>query len=147
MEYYLNFIAYCNKFFYLSTLHYFTDTRFYSALFTLPFASTAMDLKAGGLLVPPTVKNSSCSHPRYTSHNFIAHIGIAETIEAVLILILTLGVIGANALVIFVINNRRYSPYIHQQVSVGDELGVVAQQIVAIRQLRLSGWAVLFKIR
>ncbi|XP_069964018.1 alpha-2C adrenergic receptor [Bactrocera oleae] len=74
-----------------------------------------MDLKAGGLLVPPTVKNSSCSHPRYTSHNFIAHIGIAETIEAVLILILTLGVIGANALVIFVINNRRYSPYIHQQ--------------------------------
>ncbi|XP_050325869.1 uncharacterized protein LOC126756675 [Bactrocera neohumeralis] len=74
-----------------------------------------MDLKTGGLLVPPTVKNSSCSHPRYTSHNFIAHIGIAETIEAVLILILTLGVIGANALVIFVINNRRYSPYIHQQ--------------------------------
>ncbi|XP_054738919.1 uncharacterized protein LOC129245004 [Anastrepha obliqua] len=74
-----------------------------------------MDLKAGGLLVPPTVKNSSCSHPRYNSHNFIIHIGIAETIEAVLILILTLGVIGANALVIFVINNRRYSPYIHQQ--------------------------------
>ncbi|XP_067627773.1 uncharacterized protein [Eurosta solidaginis] len=79
------------------------------------FGSTAMDLKVGGLLVPPTVKNSSCSHPRYTTHNFIVHIGIAETIEAVLILILTLGVIGANTLVIFIINNRRYSPYIHQQ--------------------------------
>ncbi|XP_073846517.1 uncharacterized protein [Musca autumnalis] len=74
-----------------------------------------MDLKSGTLLVPPAVKNSSCSHPRYTSHNFLLHVGIVETVEAVLILILTLGVIGANALVIFVINNRRYSPYIHQQ--------------------------------
>lgn len=76
-----------------------------------------MDLKTGSLLVAPAVKNSSCSHPRYSGHNFIAHIGIAETIEAVLILVLTLGVIGANCLVIFVINNRRYAAYIHQQVS------------------------------
>ncbi|XP_033247561.1 5-hydroxytryptamine receptor 1A [Drosophila miranda] len=74
-----------------------------------------MDLKTGTLLVAPAVKNSSCSHPRYSGHNFIAHIGIAETIEAVLILVLTLGVIGANCLVIFVINNRRYAAYIHQQ--------------------------------
>lgn len=77
-----------------------------------------MDLKSGSLLVPPTVKNSSCSHPRYSgTHNFIQNIGITETIEALLILILTLGVIGANALVIFVINNRRYATFIHQQVS------------------------------
>lgn len=76
-----------------------------------------MDLKTGSLLVAPAVKNSSCSHPRYSGHNFIVHIGIAETIEAVLILVLTLGVIGANCLVIFVINNRRYAAYIHQQVS------------------------------
>ncbi|XP_060657668.1 5-hydroxytryptamine receptor 1A [Drosophila nasuta] len=75
----------------------------------------AMDLKTGSLLVAPAVKNSSCSHPRYSGHNFILHIGIAETIEAVLILVLTLGVIGANCLVIFVINNRRYAAYIHQQ--------------------------------
>lgn len=76
-----------------------------------------MDLKSGSLLVPPTVKNSSCSHPRYSgAHNFIQHIGITETIEAIVILVLTLGVIGANALVIFVINNRRYAAYIHQQV-------------------------------
>ncbi|KAH8384772.1 hypothetical protein KR093_007881 [Drosophila rubida] len=74
-----------------------------------------MDLKTGSLLVAPAVKNSSCSHPRYSGHNFILHIGIAETIEAVLILVLTLGVIGANCLVIFVINNRRYAAYIHQQ--------------------------------
>ncbi|KAM8713240.1 hypothetical protein ACLKA7_013540 [Drosophila subpalustris] len=74
-----------------------------------------MDLKTGSLLVAPAVKNSSCSHPRYSGHNFILHIGIAETIEAVLILVLTLGVIGANCLVICVINNRRYAAYIHQQ--------------------------------
>ncbi|XP_055390338.1 beta-3 adrenergic receptor isoform X2 [Condylostylus longicornis] len=74
-----------------------------------------MDLKSGTLLVPPAVKNSSCSHPRYTGHSFISQIGLAETIEAFLIFVLTLGVIGANILVIFVINNRRYSQYIHQQ--------------------------------
>uniref|UniRef100_A0A1A9WXJ0 G-protein coupled receptors family 1 profile domain-containing protein n=1 Tax=Glossina brevipalpis TaxID=37001 RepID=A0A1A9WXJ0_9MUSC len=74
-----------------------------------------MDLKSGTLLMPPTVTNSSCSHPRYTAHNFVQHVGVVETIEAALILILTLGVIGANTLVICVINNTRYSAYIHQQ--------------------------------
>uniref|UniRef100_A0A1A9UXJ6 PPIase cyclophilin-type domain-containing protein n=1 Tax=Glossina austeni TaxID=7395 RepID=A0A1A9UXJ6_GLOAU len=75
----------------------------------------AMDLKSGTLLMPPTVTNSSCSHPRYTAHNFIQQVGIVETIEAALILSLTLGVIGANSLVICVINNTRYSTHIHQQ--------------------------------
>ncbi|XP_037883365.1 5-hydroxytryptamine receptor 1D isoform X2 [Glossina fuscipes] len=74
-----------------------------------------MDLKSGTLLMPPTVTNSSCSHPRYATHNFIQQVGIVETIEAALILSLTLGVIGANSLVICVINNTRYSVYIHQQ--------------------------------
>lgn len=97
---------------------FFSDTNFNRFLIYENnfFYRLAMDLKTGTLLVPPTVKNSSCSHPRYTTHNFIVHIGIAETIEAFLIVVLTLGVIGANALVIFVINNRRYSPYIHMQV-------------------------------
>ncbi|CAD7089337.1 unnamed protein product [Hermetia illucens] len=75
----------------------------------------AMDLKAGTFLVAPSVKNSSCSHPRYTTTVLISNIGPVEIIEALIILLLTLGVIGANALVIFVINNRRYTPFIHQQ--------------------------------
>lgn len=95
----------------------FNRNKLKNLLFFMFFSSIAMDLKSGTLLVPPAVKNSSCSHSRYSSHNFLHFVGIAETIEAVLILILTLGVIGANTLVIFVINNRRYSPYIHQQVS------------------------------
>lgn len=87
------------------------------AVYIILLPVNEMDLKSGSLLVPPTVKNSSCSHPRYSGTlNFIQNIGITETIEAILILVLTLGVIGANALVIFVINNRRYAAFIHQQV-------------------------------
>ena len=76
-----------------------------------------MDFKTGQ--VAPSVKNASCSHPRYLvpGHSFIVYIGVGEVIEASIILILTLGVIGANILVIFVINSRRYSSYIHLQVS------------------------------
>lgn len=75
----------------------------------------AMDSKAGTLLVPPNVKNVSCSHPRYTG-SLIYYIGPFDAIQALLILMLTVGIIGANLLVIFVINHRRYSPYIHPQV-------------------------------
>lgn len=74
----------------------------------------AMDSKAT-LLVPPNVKNVSCSHPRYTG-SLIYYIGPFDAIQALLILMLTVGIIGANLLVIFVINHRRYSPYIHPQV-------------------------------
>lgn len=74
-----------------------------------------MDSKAGTLLVPPNVKNVSCSHPRYTG-SLIYYIGPFDALQALLILMLTVGIIGANLLVIFVINHRRYSPYIHPQV-------------------------------
>lgn len=74
-----------------------------------------MDSKSGTLLAP-TIRNASCSHPRYTQHTLIASIGPFDAVQALLILTLTLGIIGANLLVIFVINHRRYTPYIQQQV-------------------------------
>lgn len=74
-----------------------------------------MDPKAGSWLVAPNVRNASCSHPRY-SGSLIYYIGPLDAIQALLILMLTVGIIGANLLVIFVINHRRYSPYIQPQV-------------------------------
>lgn len=77
-----------------------------------------MDFKTGQ--VAPSVKNASCSNPRYLvpEYSFIVYIGVGDVIEATIILMLTLGVIGANILVIFVINSRRYSSFIHQQVRI-----------------------------
>lgn len=75
-----------------------------------------MDLKGGIWLVAPLVKNLSCSHPRYAG-KFINHIGPGDTIQAFLVICLTIGVVGANLMVIFVINSRRYSSYIHPQVN------------------------------
>lgn len=75
-----------------------------------------MDSKGGIWLVAPLVKNLSCSHPRYTGQ-FINHIGPGDTIQAFLVICLTIGVVGANLMVIFVINSRRYSSYIHPQVN------------------------------
>lgn len=76
-----------------------------------------MDPKAGSWLIAPNLKNASCSHPRYIG-SFLHNIGPIETIQALIIFMLTVGIIGANLLVIFVINHRRYSPYIHPQVCV-----------------------------
>lgn len=73
-----------------------------------------MDSK-GIWLTAPSVKNSSCSHPRYNGQ-LINQIGPSDTLQAFLIFFLTLGIIGANLMVIFVINSRRYSAYIHPQV-------------------------------
>lgn len=74
-----------------------------------------MDLKSGSWLIAPSVRNSSCSHPRYT-HSLIYYIGPFDIIQALLILTLTIGIIGANLMVIIIINHRRYSPYIQPQV-------------------------------
>lgn len=74
-----------------------------------------MDLKSGLWLVAPSVKDASCSNPRY-SGSFISSIGPLEIVQGLLILMLTIGIIGANLLLIFVINHRRYSPYIQPQV-------------------------------
>lgn len=75
----------------------------------------AMDLKSGTWLIAPSVRNSSCSYPRHT-HSLIYYIGPFDIIRALLILSLTIGIIGANLMVIIIINHRRYSPYIHPQV-------------------------------
>lgn len=74
-----------------------------------------MDLKSV-TLIPPAIKNISCSHPRYEGA-FMSNIGAIELIQAFFILMLTFAVVGANLMVIIVINCRRYSSFIHPQVS------------------------------
>lgn len=75
----------------------------------------AMDLKSG-YLTPPNIKNVSCTHERYT-HPLYYYIGPLDLIQALIIFSLTIGIIGANLMLIFVINHRRYSPYIEPQVN------------------------------
>lgn len=66
------------------------------------------------LLVPPSLHNSSCSHPRYGPVGPTASLG--GLVQGTIILTLFVGIIVANLLVIIVINSRRYSKYIHAQV-------------------------------
>lgn len=73
-----------------------------------------MDIKSG-ILTPPNIKNVSCSI-RYT-HPLYYYIGPLDLIQALIIFSLTIGIIGANLMLIFVINHRRYSPYIEPQVN------------------------------
>ncbi|XP_052860781.1 5-hydroxytryptamine receptor 1D [Anopheles cruzii] len=73
-----------------------------------------MDLKAGKHLVAPAINNISCSHNRFAGH-FFAQIGPFDVIQALFIVLLTFLVIGANLMVILVINSRRYAAYIHPQ--------------------------------
>lgn len=77
--------------------------------------SYAMDLKPGTYLIAPNIKNVSCTHARYTQPLYY-YIGPFDVVQALIILMLTIGIIGANLMLIFVINHRRYSPYIHPQV-------------------------------
>ncbi|KAK9508611.1 hypothetical protein O3M35_006137 [Rhynocoris fuscipes] len=69
----------------------------------------SLDTKSG-LLVAPLLHNSSCTKV----HN---HITAGGVVQAAFILILSTGIFLANLLVILVVNSRRYSKYIHQQVS------------------------------
>ncbi|XP_054257910.1 trace amine-associated receptor 9 [Macrosteles quadrilineatus] len=65
------------------------------------------------LLVPPSLHNSSCTHPRYGPVGPTASLG--GLVQGTIILTLFVGIIIANMLVIIVINSRRYSKYIHAQ--------------------------------
>lgn len=76
----------------------------------------SMDLKTGTYLIAPNLRNISCSHPRYTQ-SLIYYVGPFDVLQALVILMLTIGIIGANLVLIAVINHRRYSPYIHPQVN------------------------------
>jgi hypothetical protein len=43
-------------------------------------------------------------------------LGPGDVLQALIVLLLTVGVLAANLLLILVINSRRYSKYIHSQV-------------------------------
>jgi hypothetical protein len=66
-------------------------------------------------LTPPPFHNSSCSHPRYLSGSHV-NITLWDMTQALFILLLSAGILGANLLLVLVINSRRYSKYIHSQV-------------------------------
>lgn len=68
------------------------------------------------LLVAPALQNSSCSHPRYANVGFLTGLGPGDVLQALIVFLLTFGVLAANLLLILVINSRRYSKYIHSQV-------------------------------
>lgn len=76
-----------------------------------------MDLKSATILIPPSIRNISCSHPRYTA-SFFANTGAIDFIQAFFIMMLTIAIVVANLMVIIVINSRRYSSFIHPQVSI-----------------------------
>lgn len=75
------------------------------------------------ILLAPALSNSSCwrslagggLEARWESP------GVGEILRAALILTLSLGILGANLLVICVINSRRYHKYIHAQVSLANQ--------------------------
>lgn len=60
-----------------------------------------MDSNSGPLLAP-SFRNVSCSQPRFTHQSLIASVGPGD--------FLTLAIIVANILMIFVINHHRNTP-------------------------------------
>ncbi|XP_069704974.1 trace amine-associated receptor 1 isoform X1 [Periplaneta americana] len=70
-----------------------------------------MDAKSPWL-TPPPLHNSSCAHPRFLAPPAV---GAWELAQALFILLLSVGILGANLLVILVLNSRRYARYIHSQ--------------------------------
>ncbi|XP_057652217.1 trace amine-associated receptor 1 [Diorhabda carinulata] len=67
------------------------------------------------ILVAPSLTNSSCTHPRYLQITFFSALTPGDVVQAVIVLFITIGVLGANMLLILVINSRKYSKYIHSQ--------------------------------
>ncbi|XP_031332828.1 trace amine-associated receptor 7d-like [Photinus pyralis] len=67
------------------------------------------------ILVAPPLQNSSCSHSRYIHLSFLSELGPGDVLEALIVFMLTTGVLAANSILILVINSRRYSKYIHSQ--------------------------------
>ena len=68
------------------------------------------------ILVAPLLKNSSCENGN--SSTFLSNLGATDVIQAFFIMTLTIAIVGANFVVIIVINCRRYASFIHPQVSV-----------------------------
>lgn len=66
------------------------------------------------ILVAPLLRNSSCDNGN--SSTFLSNLGALDVIQAFFIMTLTLAIVGANLVVIIVINTRRYASFIHPQV-------------------------------
>lgn len=82
--------------------------------FPLPTQSNVMDQKVT-ILVAPLLKNSSCDNANFST--VLANLGATDVLQAFFIMTLTLAIVGANLVVIIVINCRRYQSFIHPQVS------------------------------
>lgn len=75
--------------------------------------SNVMDQKAT-ILTAPSLRNESCLNHVNTS--IFQQTGASDVIQAFFIVMLTLAIVGANLVLIIVINCRRYSSFIHPQV-------------------------------
>jgi len=74
-----------------------------------------MEQRSTWLTAPP-LYNSSCSHPRYLSASHINTVTLWDMMQGFFIFLLSAGILGANVLLVVVINSGRYSKYIHSQV-------------------------------
>ncbi|ENN73856.1 hypothetical protein YQE_09548, partial [Dendroctonus ponderosae] len=70
------------------------------------------------ILVPPSLSNSSCHHPRYQNVSIWSTISTGDVVQTAVVLALTFAILFANILLISVINSRRYAKYIHSQIQV-----------------------------
>ncbi|XP_022908743.2 trace amine-associated receptor 8c isoform X1 [Onthophagus taurus] len=66
------------------------------------------------VLVAPSLHNMSCSHPRFDPDVWRS-MDFSGSLQATIVLILTVGVLAANMMLILIINSRKYSKYIHSQ--------------------------------
>jgi hypothetical protein len=67
-------------------------------------------------LTPPPFQNSSCSNSSYLSGSHVNTITLWDTVQALFIFLLSAGILGANVLLVVVVNSGRFSKYIHSQV-------------------------------
>jgi len=74
-----------------------------------------MEQRSTWLTAPP-LYNSSCSHPRYLSASHINTVTLWDMMQGFFIFLLSAGILGANVLLVVVINSGRYCKYIHSQV-------------------------------
>lgn len=98
----LIFVNICSKLYVISSIENY-----------LLLQSNVMDQKIT-ILIAPLLKNSSCDNAN--SSTFLANLGALDVIQAFFIMTLTLAIVGANLVVIIVINCRRYASFIHPQV-------------------------------
>jgi hypothetical protein len=76
-----------------------------------------MEQRSTWLTAPP-LYNSSCSHPRYLSVTHMNTVTLWDMMQGLFIFLLSAGILGANVLLVVVINSGKYCKYIHSQVRV-----------------------------